>query len=159
MHILSILSDHKVRYPAMRVQDVYKLIHQSACGPAHAVMSSQAAREWLENEVRNLIDPYPEPAIDPISPDGTLARVHLAPYLANGGELDTLLDAFLRTSREYRANFEKLAEYLTAAQQIIPGLAALTADLKLKNFPAVHHSTAYRVAYKPAYRVVLRKYI
>ena len=159
MHILSILSDHQVRYPVMRVQDVYKLVHQSACGPAHAVMSTQAAREWLENEVRNLLDPYPEPAIDPISPNGTLVRVHLAPYLANGGELDTLLDAFLRTSREFQVNFEKLRKYLASAQTILPELSDLTATLKPQNFPAVHHSETYRVTYKPAYRVILIKFL
>jgi hypothetical protein len=159
MHILSILSNHQTRYSAMQAEDVYKLMHQSACGNAHAVTNPQAARDWLEQEVLNLRDPYPEPAIDPISPDGSLARIHLATYLADGGNLDTLLDAFLHTSREYHADFSKLERYLEAAQSIVPGLTALIPTLKPQNFPPVHHSTAYHVAYKPAYRVVLIEFL
>jgi hypothetical protein len=116
MHILSILANHQKRYPAMQAQDVYKLIHQSACGNAHAISNPEAAREWLEQEVQNLCDPYPEPTIDPINPDDSLARVHLAPYLADGGELDILFEAFLRTSREYHANFTELERYLETAR-------------------------------------------
>jgi len=121
MHILSILSSHQTRYPVMQAQDVYKLMHQSACGNAHAVSNPQAARDWLDQEVQNLCDPYPEPAIDPINPDGSLARVHLASYLADGGNLDTLLDAFLHTSREYPANFTKLERYFDTALPLVPG--------------------------------------
>jgi hypothetical protein len=159
MHILSILCSHQERYPAMQAQDVYKLIHQSACGNAHAISNPQAARDWLEQEVQNLCDPYPEHTIDPINPDGSLARVHLAPYLADGGNLDTLLDAFLHTSREYHANIKKLERYLDAALPLVPGLMALVANLKPQNYPAVHHSTDYRAAYKPAYRVILIKFL
>jgi hypothetical protein len=159
MHILSILSNHQTRYSAMQAEDVYKLMHQSACGNAHAVTNPQAARDWLVQEVLNLRDPYPEPAIDPISPDGSLARVHLAAYLADGGNLDTLLDAFLHTSREYHPNYTKLESYLEAAQPLVPGLIEWVAILKPQNYPAIHHSTAYRAAYKPAYRVVLLEFL
>jgi len=32
-----ILTDHLARYPLMRVEDIYKLVHQASLGSEHAV--------------------------------------------------------------------------------------------------------------------------
>lgn len=157
MNFLSILSDHQLRYPAMGAQDVYKLIYQAACGPGHAVSNPAQARDWLEKELHNLSDPHPEPAIDPISPDGKLVRVHLSPYLAGGGDRETLLQAFIQTSCEFCPDQLKLERTLKAALPYVEGLKELMKTLKTGGYPAVHHSEQYRAAYKPAYRVVLKK--
>lgn len=157
MKFNAILKNHQIRYPAMQAQDAYKLIHQATCGPAHAVTNSQAAREWLERELETLHDPYPEPAIDPISPNGDLVRVHLAPYLAAGGSIERLLEAFITTSREFPADHNKLRAYFDAALPLFPGLESLVESLITQGYPAVHHSEAYRAAYKPAYRVALKQ--
>ena len=159
MKIKDILQYHQIRYPAMQAQDAYKLIHQAASGPAHAVTDPEAPRAWLEQEVQDLLDPYPEPAIDPISPDGTLVRVHLAPYLAAGGSIEQLLKAFITTSREFPVDHSHLQAYLDTALPLFPELESLLETIKTQGFPAVHHSKAYRAAYKPAYRVVLKKYL
>ena len=159
MNISTILIDHLKRYPLMQAQDVYKLIHQAACGPAHAVTHRDVAREWLENELETLSDPWPEALIDPISPDGELVRVHLAPFKASRGDPLTLLDAFIRTSQEVHPDDERLERYLAASLESVPELAGLLASLKSQGFPALHHSDAYRTAYRPAYRVVLKKYL
>lgn len=143
----------------MQAQDAYKLVYQAACGPAHAITDPDSARTWLEKEVQTLHDPYPEPIFDPISPDGSLVRVHLAPYLADGGDLETFLHAFLRTSREIVPDFEKLEGYLTAALNTFPCLKSFKETLQAQGYPAVHHSEAYRTTYKPAYRVVLKHLI
>ena len=155
MAYTSILLNHQKRYSAMQAQDAYKLVHQAACGPAHAVTDPEAARAWLEKEVQGLHDPYPEPAIDTISPDGALVRVHLAPYLAAGGSIERLLAAFITTSREFPQDLSLLQAYLDTALQLFPGLESLLETLTPQGYPAVHHSEAYRAAYKPAYRVVL----
>lgn len=141
----------------MGAQDAYKLIHQAACGPAHAVRNRADARQRLEEELQNLTHAYPEPAIDPISPDGDLVRVHLSPYLAASGDVETLLKAFIQTSCEFRPDQEKLVSYLTTALMYVEGLQELMITLKNQGYPAVHHSKPYRAAYQPAYRVVLEK--
>lgn len=155
MKFIDILTNHQIRYPAMQAQDAYKLAHQSACGPTHAVTDPESARDWLEQEVQGFIDPYPEPAIDPISPDGRLVRVHLSPYLATGGSIERLLDAFIKTSREYTSDNTLLKAYLDIALPLFPKLQSLLETLKSQGYPVVHHSEAYRAAYTPAYRVVL----
>ena len=157
MSLLTILSDHQTRYPLMETRDVYKLLHKAALGNAHAVINPQQAYDWLQSEVEGLIEPYPEPAIDPISPDGTLVRVHLVPYFAQGGDFDTLLSAFIRTSHEYPQDRQKFIKYLQEAMPCVMGLAGLVEGLKDQGYPALHHSTIYRLTYKPAYRVVLKR--
>jgi hypothetical protein len=159
MKIFTLLSNHLMRYPAIQAQDVYKLIHQAACGPAHAVTNSKDAHDWLEKELKNLSDPYPEPIIDPISLDGALVRVHLAPYMAGGGDPEVLLNAFIRTSHEFFPDHDRLEGYLMAVQLEIAGLQELAKTLKIQGYPALHHSDQYRAAYKPAYRVVLKKFL
>jgi hypothetical protein len=157
MSLLTILSDHQTRYPLMETQDVYKLLHQAALGNAHAVINSQQAYDWLQSEVEGLIEPYPEPAIDPISPDGILVRVHLSPFIAQGGDLNTLVNAFVCTSEVYPQDRGKFESYLEEAMPHVEGLKGLAKELRLQGYPAVHHSSAYRAAYKPAYRVVLKR--
>ena len=159
MNFLSILSNHLLRYPAMQAQDAYKLIHQAALGNAHAVIHPEAVQKWLESELKDLLEPYPEPALDPISPDGTLVRVHLGPFMAAGGNLDSLLAAFFRTSSTFISDHQRLESYLEESLPYVTGLEELMRTLKNQDYPAVHHSEAYRAAYKPAYRVVLGKYL
>jgi hypothetical protein len=159
MSILTILSNHQARYPLMEAQDAYKLLYQVAFGSAHAVINPQDAYDWLQREVESLIEPYPEPAIDPISPDGALVRVHLSPYLAQSGDLTTLVDAFVRTSQVYHQDREKFGGYLEQAMPNVQGLADLVNRLKDQGYPAAHHSPIYREAYKPAYRIVLKRFL
>ncbi|MFN2304816.1 MAG: hypothetical protein ACK2TV_13885 [Anaerolineales bacterium] len=154
--MLSILFDHQARYPRLQAQDVYKLLFQAACGSAHAVINRLDARDKLQKEVDALIDPYPEPAIDPISPDGNLVRVHVSPYLAQGGDFNTLLDAFMSTGQSYPQDREKFKQFLEEAKPFVKGLEDLANGLQAHGYPAVHHSLAYHEAYKPAYRVVLQ---
>jgi hypothetical protein len=154
-----ILAKHQERYPLMQACDVYKLIHQASLGSEHAISNPQMARERLQSELQSRAAPHPEPAIDPISPDGAIVRVHLSAYMAEGGDFDNLLNAFLRTSHEFHGQRETLEEYLRLALSLVPGLDMLAKNLSAQGYPPVHHSEAYRAAYKPAYRVVLKHYL
>jgi hypothetical protein len=158
-----LLSAHLVRYPAMQLADVYKLLHQAALGPGHAVDNPAAARKRLDEEVATLERVSDEPAHDVISPDGRLARVHLRTYLASGGELDALLHAFVETANTYPASPEKLAKFCGclgdfAASGQIPFAQAEVVNYFEKiardGYPVLHHSGVYRDTYRPAYRVV-----
>ena len=80
----SILHSHHERYPEMGIQDVYKLAHQAALGPGHAVGNPAGARDYLERELDDMGAGPVEPLFDPISADGELVRVHLRPYLEAG---------------------------------------------------------------------------
>ena len=153
-----ILRDHLSRYPKMQIQDVYKLLHQAALGSEHAVSDSESARRWLDRELTEMGEGIREPWIDPISPDGKIARIHLRSFIAAGYDPDLLLDAFVRTANEYRGDVHLLEQYW----QVVSGTAGFSVQemndfigaRKEKNYPAMHHSAEYNEFYRPAYRIV-----
>ena len=106
-----LLSAHLSRYPAMQLDDIYKLLHQAALGPGHAVDNPVAARKRLDEEIAALGDGCSEPVQDIISPDNRLGRVHLRSYLAEGGDPDALHRSFVETANSYPGSAEKLQKF------------------------------------------------
>jgi hypothetical protein len=159
-----LLAGHLTRYPAMQLDDIYKLLHQAALGPGHAVTNPAAARKRLDEEIATLDSGgNPEERLDVISPDGRLARVHLRTYLDAGGSVDALNQAFVETANTYAAAPDKLVRFCgclgdLAQSGAIPfgreHLEQHFARIAQDGYPAIHHSEAYRLAYRPAYRVV-----
>lgn len=159
----SILLSHIVRYPEMKIMDVYKLIHQASMGSEHIVSRLDSVRAWLERELNELGEGPREPVKDPISSDGKILRIHLRSYIAAGGTTEELLKAFIRTAEEFHGDARLLEHYWDIALQLakenkLPFLASemkiFFEPLKTQSFPAVHHSTEYKKRYLPAYRVV-----
>jgi hypothetical protein len=157
----SLLTSHLARYSEMQIQDLYKLIHQAVMGSGHAVTDPESARLWLERELAEMGDGISEPLIDPISADGQMARVHLRPFVAQGGDPQKLLSAFIRTANEFRGDEETLKnEWDIATRMEIFPPAEMDAFIhSLQGYPAVHHSALYTQRYRPAYRVILQKYL
>jgi hypothetical protein len=77
-------------------------------GSEHAVTNEAAARDWLEREIAGLGPGPEEPLIDVIACDGRIARVHLRPFLAGGGDPEALLRAFVRTANEHHGSGREL---------------------------------------------------
>ena len=157
-----ILRSHFTRYPAMQIQDVYKLIHQAALGSEHAISNPKSAYAWLERELSEIEDGMDEPIADPISADGEIIRIHLRPFLATGKSPKILFDAFLRTAKEYRGNVNTLEQYWETAISMrhfpVTAMDEFMQPMKAQGYPAVHHSDEYKELYRPAYRVVCRKF-
>ncbi len=163
-----IVARHIARYPAMRLEDVYKLAHQACLGSEHAVPDKAHAQRWLERELAQLSDGPPEPMLDPISPDASILRVHFRPFLSGGGDPVRLVEAFVRTANEYRG----CTAQLRSCWASVEGMAAaghlpfLRTDaqaywhrIEANGYPAVRHSAVYEAAYRPAYRVVAREFL
>jgi len=157
-----LLGEHLARYPAMQVADVYKLLHQAALGPAHAVTGADALAR-LEAEAAARSGRVDGPLAEVISPDGRLARVHLDACRAKGLPLDELARAFAQTAATYAGSPEKLAKFCGCLGDLADagGLPFARAEVEAymnarqaEGWPVVHHSDAYRAAYAPAYRVV-----
>jgi hypothetical protein len=158
-----LLGQHLQRYPRMELADLYKLLHQAAMGPGHALADPGGAREALERECAALEAGGDEPTVDPISPDGRLARVHLRPYLQAQGDLQALAEAFVATPGRCPAAPDKLTKFCACLGDLA-GSGTLQLDraqldayfdaIRAQGYPVVHHSQAYRGAYRPAYRVV-----
>jgi hypothetical protein len=158
-----LLGQHRLRYPRMALADIYKLLHQAALGPGHAVGNAAAARAALISEAASLCEGPADPLVDPISPDGRLARIHLRAYVAARRDLDKLADAFLETAAAYAGSADKLAKFCACLGDLADagGIAFSRAEVAAyfdpiiaRGYPVVRHSEDYRAAYQPAYRVV-----
>lgn len=154
------------RYPRWEPADLYKLLHQATRGSEHAAPSEAAAREWLEREWLEMGPGPAEPLVDPIRADGAIARVHLRPWQEAGLDPQILLVAFLETAggwQEVPGELEKALRQ-TADRAAALGLAAdavtaLAGRMQEEGYPAVHHSAAYCLHYRPAYRVVATRFL
>jgi hypothetical protein len=158
-----LLGLHRQRYPRMALADTYKLLHQAAMGPGHAVRDPAAARAALASEAANLGPGPAEPVVDPISPDGRLARIHLRAYGAAHHSLDKLADAFVQTAAHYPGSQDKLAKFCGCVGDLAEAggipftraqVSAYFDEIAAQGYPVVHHSEEYRTEYRPAYRVV-----
>jgi hypothetical protein len=145
-------------------EDLYKFLHQAVYGPDHAIPNREAAATWLQREMEGLVPPLDgETPCEALGGEPPLVRVNLRPFVANGGDPDLLLDAFVSSANSERGSSRRMKTVLNLAASFVqcagrgelaPELKTLTAELAEKGYPAIHHSEAYVQAYKPAYRVV-----
>jgi hypothetical protein len=163
-----ILADQYGRYPRLQVVDLYKLLHQASMGSEHSVSDEAGVRAWLERELATMGAGPAEPLIDGISPSGEIVRVHLRPYVEAGYDPEKLLEAFVRTAREYQGSAEHLHRYGEVAERmafagLLPFQPAQIGEfmqrMEQQGFPAAHHSPIYEEWYQPAYRVVARAFL
>jgi hypothetical protein len=154
------------KHPLMEIRDIYKLIYQAAMGPGHAISNEQKAREWLETEI-NQLEPFEdESMIEEINEAKGLVRVNLRPYIKEKRNETELLHAFIETANSFKQDLNELKEIWKSAEYLSEKGLIRFKKAEMKDFfmtaeeggfPAIHHSDSYRQAYKPAYRVVLKK--
>jgi len=169
--IAPVVSWHAARYPNLEVEDVYKLLHQSVAGPAHAIEDPDMARQWLDREWDGLGGPFEEEEMfEPLSSDGRLVRVNLRPWRAAGRSPELVLSAFVRTAGTLPPDNARIRVELDAvsacSDRIASGIRvsatevqSFFSDRARDGYPAIHHSEEYSRTYRPAYRVVLRSYL
>jgi hypothetical protein len=168
------------RYPLLQAQDIYKLVYQGVFGPGHIISSAATTRRALESELAALEVKGQKARVkrqesdeEPIDPSGRLVRVNLRPLLGEGGRMkeegrrgagyEWLIRALVESARIVKGSRVQMARRLSAAirwcRTSLPGQAAeldeIAARAREANYPAFHHSLAYRRAYRPAYRVVI----
>jgi hypothetical protein len=163
--MLPVVQEHLQRYPAMQVEDIYKLAHQAAFGNGHLITDEAGARAYLQSEFDSVTADAAAPLVEALSPDGSVVRVNLRPFKARGGDLRALGDAMLASAPRLRpqpASFDRWWQEIVdaAAAGAVPfdaaALRSFGAARKAEGYPAIHHSAEYESRYHPAYRVVLR---
>ena len=166
--VASLILAHLERYPASQIADVYKLLHQATFGIGHLIANKKTARAWLDHEI-GLITPAAAGAVaEHIHPDGLIVRLHLRPYLGQGGSAKALLDAMVRAAGEMqgdpdilRQRWERLVDLCQpggpCAERFALREVRLMGQVRAREgWPAVHHSRDYISAYQPVYRVLTR---
>lgn len=155
------LRAHAVRYPAMEPRDAVKLIYQSVFGGGHLIDDREASLRRLTQEYRSVKQLSGRPLREDIG--NGMTRVHLAALEEARCTPETLNTVFVETALRHRADpadFETALELLTAlAGEALFRFPPAALEEYLLHYrsagcPAVRHSTAYRSAYHPAYRVV-----
>ena len=166
--ISNLTSQHIARYPNLELIDLYKLLHQSALGASHASAADDILEKEFNLEWDNLTGVHVEPAIDPISPDGKIARIHLRSYLNQDYSKDDLLMAFIRTANAQNGSQEKLKKFcnclrdLSKAKQLPftpEDTEAFLNDVENKDYPTLRHSNIFKKEYEPSYRIVHLDYL
>jgi len=153
--LLAIIEDELRRHPNAVPEDLRKLIAQSVYGGDHLLADPVHFREGLAGEW-DRISPGErgEDMIQPIDPEGRVARIHLAPCKALGISVDRLAALLLsQTPRngsraDYLRRWEAVVRLASAGK--LPFDPKSLSDLSRLEGLA-HHSRSYGFA---AYRVI-----
>ncbi len=127
------------RYPAAESQDLYKLVFQDLYGPGHLLTDSLAAVRYISREVAEMKDTYPDDIND-----------------VNDG-LFPLYEYTLCDSNFVRVNLLLVKRGVISLDKLVSALLRSTEGLPAPDSKFVmSHSTAFKVAYDPHYRIIRR---
>lgn len=157
-----ILQEHLTKYPAMQLEDVYKLIFQATYGPAHLGKDRNAIHQALKTELDTLI-PKDEPLFEFISPDRRFVRLNLKSYKYHHGNLDSLVEIVYQSAQLHYYSMTELEKRWQLVGELInleklpfarTQYDSLSHSLIEKGYAPIHHSAIYSQTYQPAYRVI-----
>ncbi len=163
--LLQLITNHKKLHPSIRVRDIYKILHQGTMGPRHLIQNEGNTRSELLQEFDSLdADERNDPLTEQVSLDGTVIRVNLRTFKQRAGDPERLLASLIESA----ASMIPDESALHAAWQMFKVLnrgqvlrfdhreiTALDEHLSKHGFIAISHSSEYRKAEQPSYRVVL----
>jgi len=165
MELVELIGEHQKSKKDFAVQDAYKLIYQCVFGVAHILDNQEMAKKYLESEIESIIASDKIDLIENISLSGEIVRLNLQPYKFQSGDTELLFQAMLRSAQEICGSQKEFLKLWNVFKQAVldnklnfslEELKKFDTKVKSQNYPAMHHSENYRVANKPAYRV-LRK--
>ncbi len=169
-----LVEHHQAIKDSLGPSDVYKMLFQANFGVEHMLGDRSAVRQYLQSEWErlDLTEISGDSLIERISRDDIFVRVNLRPYKRLNLSPDTLVELMFRTVRETQADtttfirqwsmFVDLVRY-GMVDFSINDVEALDARVMSGDFSPLRHSTSYRNANQPAYRVIrkdiLLKYV
>ena len=151
-----------------KVQDVYKLIYQGVFGVAHILDNPDLAYQYLKTEFALVKPAADEPIMENISVSGEIVRINLRPYKKAGGKISELFQIMVLSAEEINGSQKQFIWYWEDFKTAVfdgrlkfdkSELNLFDNKIKQENYPAIHHSEAYRQANKPAYRVVKKSLV
>ena len=157
------LIEHYRSYPDMQAEDIFKFIFHSAFGCEHLVSNESAALEYIKREYAATLE-RKQPRVEQL--DGEYVRLHLS-CLSDRLSPETLARIFCLSAKKEENGKEKLREKLEVALELVRegDISLDRKDFERKldewreaGYPALHHSDLFRAEYRPAYRVISKKY-
>ncbi|MFA6627583.1 MAG: hypothetical protein WCQ80_00995 [Bacilli bacterium] len=135
---------HQKKYPLMEEVDFKKLLFQNEFAGHHMFHNKKEVMTSLNAEIKALNRSYQ----DLYTPIGNnYVRINIAPYLKFGFSLKYLAQIFYHSAKENNGTMEGYKQSL------------LDHELSIDDLENHHHSSTYRLAYDPHYRVVDKKYV
>ncbi|MBR2379159.1 MAG: hypothetical protein IKA91_06965 [Bacteroidaceae bacterium] len=165
------------KYPDTSLQDIYKSCFQDYFGPAHAILSRDVARKYIEQELKSVASTDTN-YYEPCGWRGNYYRVSLSTVGDSLLSVDELADAFYRSAPEQTPQVDERwvnewnrtlkivrevvtenASRISRNSPLILNFAtdsAAIADMLSQGKYVVHHSDRYNELYHPHYRIVSR---
>lgn len=124
------LKAYAKKYPAAEAQDLYKLVFQDLYGPGHLITDSAACARYIGEEVAGIKEgPWQFPLYEYTLCDSNFVRVNLVLVKYHVISLERLVSAVMRSAEGIESPDSKFV---------------------------MTHSTAFKAAYDPHYRIVRR---
>ncbi len=166
--IKACLLDHYKRYPRMQIQDAVKMVYQNEFAGGHLINSEEDSLNFLRKEICSL-KTYATNSEKPMfeSIGNGLYRLHLTGLKDTGINPETANRFFMETANFFHGNIRRFEIKLNVLRQCcmdnelpytLCELETYLDAYKKTGYPPVSHSTVYREAYSPAYRVVRDAY-
>lgn len=159
MEFEEILLYHLKKYPLMMPQDAVKLCYQSAFGCGHLIKNEETALSMLKNEMDKIDPDTGAQMYEPIG--GGFVRLDLHRAKAENISAERICEIFIKSANSgEKTELEpkiKLLKKLSSTGKTPFSEEELLDYLSGYNGEMVSHSEEYRIAYGPAYRVVLEK--
>lgn len=153
-------------HPAMQPQDVLKMCYQAAFGAEHLLKDAQAARDFLTREWEETEGDSDEALYERISNE--VCRLNIRAWKGQNLPMEWMLNLFVHSCKPLPNAQNRFFAFLgsvdalCAADGLPFGIeewkAAKEAYLQGGVRP-LHHSEAYRLAERPAYRVMDTRFL
>lgn len=147
------LKKHLESHPLAQARDAVKFLYQRSFGGGHMITDAASCRERTAAETALAQGTAPHELLG-----GGLGRLSLTTARDAGLSPSTAADMFIITANTHTPDSAAFHMALSEALPL-PGWHDFTVRYKEAGCPSLHHSDAYRAAYRPAYRVVRSAFI
>ena len=167
--IKTFVSHQMTEYPKSHLLDLYKSCFQDYMGAEHLVSDRERVKAYLDEELNTTdMNDLPEWYYEPCGIKGRYVRVNLRTVKEGLVTEDMLLDAFIRSAntmkrpsvRSWSRQWHKIIGTIDKTDQNLPDYNRekqfIDSLLSVGKY-AISHSSDYREAYHPHYRIVERR--
>ena len=175
--IQQLIQTHLTKYPLMELTDAVKLLYQNGLGPGHMVTDEAGSLKRLCEEWENCIN-QEGCEKGTASESGEICREicgegetrsSFVESIGNGlvrvylhglkkEELPILNAMFCQTANQMQGSRKNFIQNLGFLSFFFPNAGDFLREYEKQGYPPISHSTPYRQAYHPAYRVVRQSY-